>query len=150
MSDRFRFRLGRLLALREKAQDRAAVALAQSLDAAARIAQAQERAAQIAVAARQDAAAERTRPGERAALAWLSERADAGAAELGRQLTDAQRDAESRRHELLIRTRERRVLEKLRERQTEAWREDSSRRAQHQMDDVALRITTDRLQDDQP
>ncbi len=153
MSDRFRFRLGRLLALREKAQDRAAIALAQSLDAAARIDAEKGRAADVALAARLRQLSDEGdahRHGEAAALQWLSECADARVEALAQELDQAQRDAEQRRHDLLLRTKERRVLERLRERQVDAWREATGRRTQQQMDDVALRITTDRNQDDQP
>lgn len=153
MSDRFRFRLNRLLSLRERAQDRAAVALAQALDTAARLEAERSDAAAVATTARLHQTSPTggaSRDGERAALQWLGECADWRVAALTTQQAEAAEDTERRRRELLVRTRERRVLEKLRDRQAERWRDEHARRTQHQMDDVALRITSDRPQDDLP
>lgn len=148
MSDRFKFRLERLLSLRERAQDRAATALAESVAVAVRIEDSRSDAARVGHEARARMLAEvgdKHPAGEVAAMQWLSECADARVAELAVQLAAAEAVAEQRRHELMHRTREKRVLERLREKQTQDHREESGRRAQLAMDDVALRITTDRL-----
>jgi len=148
VSDRFRFRLGRLLSLRERAQDRAATALAESVAAAQRVEQARNDAARIGANARLRMIGEvgvNHQAGDAAALQWLSECADARVAALANELSAAEAEAERCRSELMFRTREKRVLERLREKQAENHREESGRRAQVAMDDVALRITTDRL-----
>ncbi len=148
MSDRFRFRLGRLLSLRERAQDRAATALADATATAQRIDDSRTEAARIGTDARLrmiGTVGHEHQAGDAAALQWLSECADARVAALASELSLAEAEAERCRQELMFRTRERRVLERLREKQAETHREESGRRAQLAMDDVALRITTDRL-----
>ena len=134
MSDRFRFRLGRLLTLREKAQDRAATALAQSLEAATRLEGERTRAAEIGTTARLQQLSDvgdAHRQGERAALQWLSECADLRVESLAKDLAEAEAEAERRRHELMVRTRERRVLEKLRGHVAACPDPDGRRRAAH-------------------
>lgn len=148
MSDRFRFRLGRLLSLRERAQDRAATALAESLAVTQRIEESRVDAARIGTDARLrmlGSAGSALQAGDAAAMQWLSECADARVAALAAELSAAELEADRCRTELMFRTREKRVLERLREKQAQDHREESGRRAQVAMDDVALRITTDRL-----
>lgn len=151
MTERFSFRLNRLLSLRERAQDRAATQLAEASAQHARIDIARAEAAGIAAGARAQMRGDRGEQhgaGEYAALQWLSECADIRVAALQQELVAAEAEADRCRHELMLRTRERRVLERLREKQAEHWREDSGRRAQLVMDDVALRISTARTTDD--
>jgi flagellar FliJ protein len=148
MSDRFKFRLGRLLSLRERAQDRAASALADSLAVTTRIEASRNEAARIGTDARLRMltdVGDAHQAGDVAAMQWLSECADARVAALATQLSAAEVEAERCRNELMLRTREKRVLERLREKQAQDHREEHGRRAQSAMDDVALRITTDRL-----
>lgn len=147
MSDRFKFRLGRLLALRERAQDRAATALAESLSVAARIEETRSETARIGSDARLRMLGEvgdAHQVGDAAAMQWLSDCADARVASLADALSAAEVEAERCRAELMLRTREKRVLERLREKQAQDHREEHGRIAQAAMDDVALRITTDR------
>jgi flagellar export protein FliJ len=148
MSDRFTFRLGRLLALRARSQDRAAAELTVAQTAAGRIEAARTAAEDVSNEARL-----RTRPpvgearaaGEGRAMHWLSQQADARVAALAAELALAEAEAEKCREELQLRTRDRRVLERLKERMLETWREDAVRRDQHLMDDIALRMSTTRL-----
>lgn len=147
MSDRFKFRLGRLLALRARSQDRAAAELATAQSAADRLAAARTAAAQIGSSARlrmRPAMGEEQAAGEGRAMHWLSQQAEARVAALAAELALAEVEAEKCREELMMRTRDRRVLERLKDRLHETWREDSVRHDQHLMDDIALRMSTDR------
>lgn len=144
-ADRFTFRLGRLLSLRERKERDAGAAYS-----AARARVESLRSAREEVLERRDAARARllpppgvrAMPGDAQAMQLLIDQAEARMRWLDQVVQEAETEAETRRAELGLRLRERRVLERLRERQKDTWREDSDRRARDTMDAVALRVAT--------
>jgi flagellar FliJ protein len=140
MSLRFRFRLQRLLDLRERKEQDAAVALA----AAQRRADELQAQCDATTTRRSEARARMLPPGGAAhsmrdlyTAALLVEQLDGAAMSLAESLRVAAGDADSCRGSLAERVRERRTLERLRDRKLEEWNSASAQRDRETMDSVA-------------
>jgi flagellar FliJ protein len=138
--DRFSFRMQRLLTLREKAERQAAIDLATAQAAHTRAQSAADAVSHLRTAARNAA---RTPLGEARAVGTLRQ-----AALLLEQLDGRQAHADALAHAageqvqarvttLGERVRDRRVLDRLRERQHDEWRTDAERRERELMDGLA-------------
>jgi flagellar export protein FliJ len=143
VGERFVFRLGRLLSLRERHEEEQAVALAAALERCDLL-----RRERDGIAERRHAARARVLPtaggaaaaGDGLAMQQFVDLADARIAALGEELAAAEADAAAKRAALAAAMAERRALERLREKQRDDWRVETDRRARTAMDDVALRI----------
>ncbi|HYV99729.1 MAG TPA: flagellar export protein FliJ [Gemmatimonadaceae bacterium] len=137
---RFRFPLARLLSLRERRERDAAIALA-----AARSAEASVRLAYEAARARHQEARAHVTPGAGSSrtiadlqrAAFIVEQLDVRASTASGELAAASREATSRQASLVERVRDRRVLERLRDRQQSDWRIAADRKAREEMDEIA-------------
>ena len=139
----FKFRLGRLLKVRARREDEASVALIAAIATCDHL-----RAAADDIRGRADEARCVLRAGvgprgmasDRRVLEYLLQQLDARGEELAANLIEAEAELDVRRRELAARSTERRVLERLRERKGEEWREEDSRQDRLGMDAVALRV----------
>jgi len=140
---RFTFRLARVLALRERKADEAAAAFGASEAKVRQLQSAQEEVLANREAARDELvprAGTAVRTGDMRAVQLLADQAEARAAWLRAAVAEAEAEAAARRQTLAERVRDRRVLERLRERLGDDWREDADRRARSAMDEVATRL----------
>lgn len=140
----FRFRLQRILELRERKQRDAASALANAQASAdeAREEQARIEAAREALA---DATAPAPLPGMPGAtvgslrnLHFLLERLDNDLASAASATEAAEQHVAKREDELRTAFRERRTIDRLREKHQEAWRANESAADRQKMDEIAL------------
>jgi flagellar FliJ protein len=138
--DRFSFRMQRLLTLREKAERQAAIDLA-----TAQAAHASARTAADVIDAQRAAAREaaRTPLGEARTVsairqaAILLEQLDGRQMQADALVRSADEQVHARVGVLGERVRERRVLDRLRDRQHDEWRTDADRRERELMDGLA-------------
>jgi flagellar FliJ protein len=137
----FKFRLQRILELRAKREQEIATQLAQAQDdaAAARASHAALEAVRSAeidklVAAH---ATERT-VGQLQNLSYVLERLDSAVAEASGKVSAADAAVQKVQDELTAAVQERRVLDRLRERQHEAWRAEEVQLDRRLMDSIAL------------
>lgn len=143
--DHFTFRLGRLLSLRERREEEAAIALATAQEQADRLRRALADLRDGRAAARAQLfpnAGADGRLGDGQAVHQLLEYTDARCANVAAALIEAEAEVETRRQSLATAMAERRALERLRERQQDEWRSDVERRARAAMDAVALRMAS--------
>jgi flagellar FliJ protein len=136
----FRFRLQRVLELRERRERDAATALTRARDAA----EAARRSAEALAAARAELAA-----GDRGAgagvpvgalhnLAFLLDRMDAQVAHAGAAVRAAEGTVGEREGALRDAFRDRRTIDRLRERHLDAWRAGAAAADRQLMDELAL------------
>jgi flagellar export protein FliJ len=140
---RFAFRLQRLLELRARAERLEAAAMGAAMRvedrqrrALAELEAAERRAAEQAAA--QSSAGPAT-AGQRAHLDLARESLGRHAEQAGGDVADAAARTEEARAAWGLRRKDRRAVERLRERRLEAWREEGSREEQRTMDDLAQR-----------
>jgi len=140
----FRFRLQRVLDLRERKERDAATALvaAEELAAAARAEQERLEAARAALA-RQAAPTEAAETGELSVgalrtLQFLLGRLDERVEEAASAATSAEDVVAQRQDDLRAAYRDRRTLDRLRERAQESWRAGESAADRQRMDEIAL------------
>lgn len=137
----FKFRLQRLLDLREQREKEVAAELARAealRDAARAAHDSLETARQInrqRLHAAQQAAGT---VGELAHFAFVLEQLDRELTETAHRLSDAERSAEQVRQELSAACTDRRVIDRLRERDQEEWRTTTTQRDLQAMDAIAL------------
>jgi flagellar FliJ protein len=139
----FTFRLERVRSLREQAEDRAREDLAHELAVRVRSAQMLEQAQSAASAAR-DAGRGTQRDGAAAgdllaAQLWM-ERAERIMRETALDLDRQDAEVAARRHALAGAAREREVIEQLKRRQSADHEREWARRAQNELDEVALGV----------
>jgi flagellar FliJ protein len=138
----FKFRLQRVLEMRERTERDAARALAAAQDEAERA----RRAADVLAAARAELAAgahdARTTPGTAVGAhptnAFLLERLDERVAAAGAAVRAAEAATHGREDALRDAFRGRRTLDRLRERDEGAWRADAASADRQLMDEIAL------------
>ncbi|MHB1298134.1 MAG: flagellar export protein FliJ [Gemmatimonadaceae bacterium] len=141
-ADRFTFRLGRLLSMRERHEADAAVAFATASGHAAALhdSRAALLAQQVEVRANLLPAEGGTQTvGNSRLRELLLEALDVRATGLAGEIAAADAQTVERRQALSECLRDRRVLEKLRERQQESWRVEAARRERDIMDEAAQR-----------
>jgi flagellar FliJ protein len=138
----FRFRLQRVLELRERRERDAATALTRAQDAAA----AARRDAAALAAARAELAAERPAAsatggmavGALHNLAFLLDHMDARVARAGAAVHSAEGAVGAHEQALREAFRDRRTLDRLRERHQDAWRSGAAAADRQHMDEIAL------------
>ena len=142
----FRFRLQRVLDLRERKERDAATALVSAREEVDR-ARAHERelaeardalAAQAAVQPGVDPAQAMASIGELRTLHYLLNRLDEHVASAATAATTAEHEADRRADDLRAAFRDRRTLDRLRERHHETWRSAAAAADRQQMDEIAL------------
>jgi len=139
----FRFRLQRVLELRERKERDAATALVSAQEQADLA-----RAEQTRLEAAREALAARTTPtpdsggaesiGALRTLHFLLGRLDERVASAAQDATAAARTTMQRQEELRVAFRERHTLDRLRERHAESWRAAATAADRQQMDEIAL------------
>jgi flagellar FliJ protein len=137
----FRFRLQRILELRERKQRDAATALVSAqVDAEqAREAQARLEAARVAlVESTMPGAADATSVGTLRNLHFLLAQLDTHVESAASAADVAEQAVTQRQDELRLAFQERRTLDRLRERHEETWRATTSATDRQQMDEIAL------------
>ena len=137
----FRFRLQRILELRERKQRDAATALvsAQSDAEQAREAQARLAAARMAlVESTMPGAADAASVGTLRNLHFLLAQLDSHVESAASAADVAEQAVAQRQDELRLAFQERRTLDRLRERHAETWRATASATDRQQMDEIAL------------
>lgn len=135
----FKFRLQRLLDLRQLAEREAAIALA-----TARNAEEEARREKASIAAQRTAtralllppAGSHSRVSELRQVSLLLERLDAGSAQADYKVSKAANQVQQRQVQLSESVTNRRVLDRLKERQRETWRVDDERAERAVMDDI--------------
>ncbi len=135
----FKFRLQRLLDLRQLAEREAAIALA-----TARNAEEEARREKDSIAAQRAATRElllppagsRSRVSELRQVSLLLERLDAGNAQADYKVSKAANQVQQRQVQLGESVTNRRVLDRLKERQRETWRVEDERAERAVMDDI--------------
>jgi flagellar FliJ protein len=139
----FRFRLQRVLDLRERKERDAASALVSAREQAERAREEQERltAAREALAAQATAGgAPQNAPsiGVLRTLHYLLGRLDERVASAATEMTTAEHEVAQRQDELTAAFRDRRTLDRLRERHEESWRAAEAAADRQRMDEIAL------------
>jgi flagellar FliJ protein len=145
---RFKFRLQRLLDLRRKKEQEAAGGLAQARS----VAEAAERREQE-LAARRDATRQEMLPAEgqtvRVAdlheIAFLVRALDDRVSDAKEASVAAERSVQERVGELSEAMRDRRILDRLKDRRTEEWRAEDARQEREVMDAIARDRYTDKM-----
>jgi flagellar FliJ protein len=138
-SPNFRFRLQRLLELRQLAQREAAIALA-----TAKNAEEEARREQIAIAAERAAARElllppagsHSRVSELRQVSVLLERLDASRAQAAYKVSKAENQVHQKQVQLGETVTKRRMLDRLKERQHEDWKQADERAERGVMDEI--------------
>jgi flagellar FliJ protein len=135
----FRFRLQRVLDLRQRAERDAATALvrAQEAEEAARAEQTALEAQRAQLAGDADASAGAS-VGALRTVGFLLERMDAHIAAAAQHTDQARTVVDQRQAVLQAAFRDRRALDRLRERHQEAWRGAEAASDRQRMDDIAL------------
>jgi flagellar FliJ protein len=153
----FRFRLQRVLELREEAEQARARALASAQDAAEAARRAEEALAALRASSRAEieaAQAELPRVGHLHGLGMVLESLEARLAGAAEMRTTAEHQVQQAQEELADAARERRILDRLKEKHAEEWRAAEAQKDRVQMDEIALarfarqRDTTDTTQND--
>lgn len=137
----FKFRLQRVLDLRARTEEDAAIRLAAAREAAEQARAAYERLEATRRASRaqaQPAAGTAASVGELQYQQFVVERLDEHLAEAHRTAEAAEGEARQRLEQLTAAMQDRRVLDKLRERHLEAWRSAETQAERVSMDAVAL------------
>ena len=136
----FRFRLQRVLELRERKERDAATELVQARDDAerARAEQARLEAARAELATRDGSGDGASSVGALRTLHFLLGRLDERVAHAESEATTAEHVVAQRQDALTSAFRDRRTLDRLRERHTETWRAAEAAADLRQMDEIAL------------
>ncbi len=137
----FKFRLQRVLELREKAEQARALALRDAKDHADSVRTQQEAMHSLRTLQREglDAAARGLiTAGELQHLSFVIAELDARLARATEDVTDAERVAAEAQAALFSASRDRRVLDRLKSRHAERWQDDAMHRDRLHMDEIAL------------
>lgn len=145
---RFKFRLQRLLDLRHKREQEAASAVGAARSASEAAAQRESELTARRDQTRQEllpAAGQTVRVGQLHEIAYLVRALDTHVADAQKASKAAEQVVHEKMEELGVAMRDRRVLDRLKDRRSEEWRAEDARQEREVMDAIARNRYTDKL-----